>query len=257
MITKEELCSLLGAQVGVCAFNEVEDKLLPCRNLSLIPKGAKSVILFVFPYKVKEEKPQNICRYAAVPDYHQVCKETLDGYCKILSEKFGGYSFVPFIDNSPIPEVFAGAAAGLGVLGKNGLLITKDYGSYVFIGEIVTNMEIEYKNSYAECKNCGLCETACPVGLNKENCISALTQKKGELTNEEQKLIKQSGCVWGCDICAEICPMNKEKGLTQIKSFTKEYRGCYAKNEDITGRAYAWRGEKVIKRNYDIINGEE
>ncbi len=257
MITAEKLASLLGVKVGVCAFSEIKDKLLPCRNLSLIPKGAKSVILFTFPYKVKENAPQNVCRYAAVPDYHEVCKEMLDGYCKILSEKYGGYSFVPFIDNSPIPEVLAGAVAGLGVMGKNGLLITKDYGSFVFVGEIVTDLDVKTKNQYAECENCGLCEKICPVGLDKEKCLSALTQKKGELTKEEQKLIKQSECLWGCDICAEICPMNKSKGLTQIKPFVKGYRDCYQENEDITGRAYAWRGEKVIKRNLKIVNGEE
>jgi epoxyqueuosine reductase QueG len=171
MTTEKILSDLLGAKVGVCGFDEIKQHLLPCRNLSYIPQNAKSVLLFVFPYKVKEEKPKNICRYAAVPDYHEVCKETLDGFCKRLSEKYGGYSFVPFLDNSPIPEVLAGATAGLGVRGKNGLLITKEYGSYIFIGEIVTDMEVVFENRYAECENCGLCEKACPVGLNKSRCL--------------------------------------------------------------------------------------
>lgn len=253
MITKEKLSSLLGVNVGVCAFGEIKDKLLPCKNLSLIPNGAKSVLLFVFPYKVKEEKPKNICRYAAVPDYHKVCKEMLDGYCKILLQNFNGQKFVPFIDNSPVPEVFAAAKAGLGLKGKNGLLITKEYGSFAFIGEIVSDMEVETNDCYGECKNCGLCKTACPVGLNKEKCLSALTQKKGELTESELELIKQSGVVWGCDICAEICPLNQGKGLSNIKEFVNGYRDSYQDSEDITGRAYAWRGEKVVKRNLDII----
>ncbi len=258
MITAKELCDLLGVNVGVCSFEDVKEHILPCRNKTLIPNGAKSVLVFVFPYKVKEQKPKNICRYAAVPDYHKICKEALDGYCKILSEKYGEYSFVPFIDNSPIPEVLAGAVAGLGVLGKNGLLITKDYGSFVFIGEIVTDLKVKAENQYAECENCGLCEKLCPVGLNKEKCLSAITQKKGELTSEEQELIRQNGSVWGCDICAECCPNNKNKELSNIKEFINGYRDCYQENEDITGRAYAWRGEKVVKRNYEIVkNGED
>lgn len=257
MITQKEIGSLLGANLGVCSFELVKDRLLPCRNLSFLPKEAKSIILFVFPYKVKEEKPKNICRYAAVPDYHEVCKETLMDFCKTLSEHYKENEFVAFIDNSPIPEVFAASAAGLGVSGKNGLLITKEYGSFVFIGEIVTDLEIENENLYGECKNCGLCKAACPVGLDKSRCLSLLTQKKGELTKEEEKLIKENGLVWGCDNCAEICPLNKEKGLSQIKPFVNGYRHSYAENEDVLGRAYAWRGEKVVKRNLNIIKDGE
>ncbi len=257
MITKEELSALLGTEVGVCAFKDIKDALLPCRKAELIPNDAKSVLLFVFPYKVKEEKPQNISRYAAVPDYHNICKKALDGFCEILKKNYNDCNFVSFIDDSPIPEVTASVKAGLGVKGENGLLITREYGSFVFIGEIVTNMAVECENRYAECENCGLCEKACPVGLNKRHCLSALTQKKGELTNEETDQIKRSSCVWGCDICAEVCPMNKGKKLSEINEFINGYRDSYKENEDITGRAYAWRGEKVIKRNYEIIkNGE-
>lgn len=250
---KERIESLLGVNVGVCSFSEVQDKLISCRNKEKLPENAKSVILFLFPYKVKQEKPKNICRYASVADYHTICDNILQGYVKILKNEHNEHNFVPFVDNSPIPEVYAASVAGLGDVGKNGLLINKDYGSYVFIGEIVTDLEIEANSFYSECIDCGACKKACPVGLDKQKCLSAVSQKKGELSKEEADLLKNSGCVWGCDICAEVCPMNKDKKTTNIEEFIGSYRNGYTLSEDITDRAYAWRGEKVIKRNYEII----
>lgn len=252
-MNKYDIENLLGATVGICAFSELKDKLIDCRNKEKIPTGAKSVILFVFPYKVKEEKPANICRYSAVADYHKVCEDILKKHVETLKKQHNNNNFVHFVDNSPIPEVCAANKAGLGDVGKNGLLITKEYGSYVFLGEIVTDLEIEAENNYSECINCGACKKACPVGLDKEKCLSRLTQKKGELSCEEKALIIKGGCVWGCDICAEVCPLNKNAKVTYIDEFLNSYKDSYVYGEDITGRAYAWRGEAVIKRNYDIL----
>lgn len=250
---KAELEKLLGCELGVCAFSEVAEHLLPCRNILKIPKKAQSVILFVFPYKVKEEPPKNISRYAAVPDYHEICGNILKKHTDILKKAFPDNEFEWFIDNSPIPEVEAAVLAGLGVKGKNGLLITKKYGSFVFIGEIVTDLEVESTSLTNNCIGCDVCQKACPVGLSKEKCLSSLSQKKGELNAEESMLLKNSGCVWGCDICSSVCPMNKGAEFTYIKEFVDGYRDSYIVGEDISGRAYAWRGEKVIKRNFDII----
>lgn len=249
---KYDIEKSLGCEVGICSFETVKEHLINCRNKQLLPKNAKSIILFVFPYNVKAEKPMNICRYATVKDYHTVCAEILQKYTETLKSQHKEYNFVHFVDNSPIPEVFAAANAGLGVVGKNGLLITKKYGSYVFIGEIVTDMEIDAENKAESCINCGTCEKVCPVNLNKEKCLSLLTQKKGELEEWEKTLIKQSGCIWGCDICADVCPMNKNVEQTDIEEFISSYRNGYTLGEDISGRAFAWRGEKVIKRNYEL-----
>ncbi len=252
-MNKRVIENLLGVKVGVCAFSNVQDKLINCRNKEKLPKNAKSVIMFCFPYKVKSEKPENICRYSAVADYHSVCDNILKKYVEILKSQHNAHNFVHFVDNSPIPEVYAASIAGLGCVGKNGLLITKKYGSYVFLGEIVTDLEIDADSCVTECINCGACKKACPVGLNKEKCLSLLTQKKGELEQEEKELIIKSGCIWGCDICAEVCPLNKNAQNTYIDEFINSYKHNYTCGEDITGRAFAWRGEKVIKRNYDIL----
>lgn len=234
---------------GVCSFEAVKDKLINCRKKAEIPENAKSIIIFAFPYKVREEKPLNISRYAAVTDYHTVVEKYLTDYCKVLGNEFKNNRFVPFVDNSPIPEVYAGAVSGLGVEGKNGLLITKEYGSFVFLGEIVTDLYIESQNKYSSCINCGLCERLCPVALNKENCISKITQQKKDLTDEQKDLIKKNGSVWGCDICSDNCPLNKGAKLTDIKEFISSYRQKYEIGEDFANRPYSWRGKEVIERN--------
>ena len=235
--------------VGFCSFDDIKDKLLSCRAISRIPKNAKSVIVCLFPYKVKDNPPENISRYAAVPDYHKVCGEMLSKAALKLSEHIENYQFEWFIDNSPIPEVYTASKAGLGVIGENSLLINEKYGSFVFIGEIVTDLEIKTENNEIKrCKNCGLCKKVCPKAENGA-CLSAITQKKGELREDEANLLKTHNTIWGCDICAEICPLNKTAEKTYIKEFISGYRNRFTPHEDIVGRAYEWRGEKTVLRN--------
>lgn len=242
--------------VGFCAFDTVKDRLLQCRAIARIPENAKTVILLLFPYKVKTEHPENICRYAAVPDYHNITQKYLAEILKDLKTEFSGYKFESFADNSPIPEVSAAVAAGLGLYGENGLLINKTYGSWCFICEIVTDLEIPCENRFKKCPVCGNCKKACPRGDLEGECLSAVSQQKKELNFAEKAALKRYNTVWGCDICAEVCPLNKNAENTYIPEFINGYRNRYEYGEDITGRAYEWRGEKVIKRNYEIIYGE-
>ena len=244
--------------IGFCPFEAVKDRLISCAGLKRLPQNAKTVICAVFPYKVRNEHPENISRYGAVPDYHNICGEMLLKAREELQTAYPNNQFETFIDNSPIPEVYCASAAGLGVMGKNGLLINKDYGSFVFIGEIVTDLDLSLTpNQPQPCLNCGKCEALCPVCLDKERCLSKITQKKGELTPQEEQLIKENGSVWGCDICAEVCPMNKNAKITYVDDFINGYRHRYTEGEDMTGRPYAWRGEKVIKRNAELFKGKK
>lgn len=235
--------------VGFCAFDEIKDNLIECRAKIRIPQNAKTVIVCVFPYKVKDEKPLYLSRYAAVPDYHTVCGNFLKNVCMCLKEKYPQNEFEYFCDNSPIPEVYAAATAGLGVKGDNGLLITKRYGSFVFLGEIVTDLCVDCKSAYSECVHCGKCKSVCPVNLNKAECLSNTSQKK-QVTDRELQLLKQYGILWGCDICQNVCPMNKNAENTYIQEFIDGYRNRYILGEDTANRPYTWRGEGVIKRNY-------
>lgn len=243
---------LLPIPFGVCEFSAVSKNLINCRKKTEIPENAQSIILFVFPYKVKENPPENISRYAAVDDYHPIVEKYLKECCEILQNAFPQNKFIPFCDNSPIPEVYAASCGGLGVIGKNGLLITEKYGSFVFIGEIVTDLKLNAGNTPKECINCGICSQKCPVGLDKERCISKLTQQKKPLSDEEQRLIRCGGSIWGCDICAEYCPMNKDKEIAPLAEFKDSYRNSYTPDEDTTNRPYIWRGKEIIERNHNI-----
>ena len=253
---KSTITDILGSigvkNVGFCAFDSVKDHLLDCRAKSRLPQNAKTIIICAFPYKVKENAPKFLSRYAAVPDYHTVVGEALSEACDVLKQKYGDFAFEYFCDNSPISEVHAAAEAGLGVKGDNGLLITPDYGSFVFLGEIVTDLQIECENKYGECTHCGKCKNVCPVALQKGNCLSNLSQKK-KLDDSELQILRQNGILWGCDICANACPMNQNAKSTDISSFIDGYRDEYQVGEDTQNRPYTWRGEEVIKRNYENI----
>lgn len=249
------------ALFGLCSFERALP-LLECRAKSRIPAGAKTVITCAFPYLVKERGERNLCYYASVPDYHRILGETLEAMCEKLREHYGG-EFVPFIDNSPFREVKVAAMSGIGVIGDNRLLITKEYGSYVFLGEIVTDLEFVPTEKNAEgCLHCGACKRECRSGclalslFEKGKCLSDITQKKGELSSDEEELIKKGGLIWGCDSCQTCCPMNKNAKETEISEFknnAKHFVSIEEIPEFIENSACAWRGEKVLRRNAELF----
>lgn len=243
---------------GVCGFSEISGGLLPCRAAARLPENSKSVICALFPYNLGEYKNRTISRYACVADYHDAVSESLERVCAELREKYAGGSFEPFVDNSPIPEVRAAALAGLGRVGENGLLINEKYGSWVFIGAIVTDIEFECTGGEVKgCLKCGLCRIACPNGsLDKEQCLSKITQKKGELTPAERELMKKHNTAWGCDICQEVCRMNKNAVIAPFKGFLEFPAVPFLEIENDGMRAYNYRGRKVVARNIEIIKNE-
>lgn len=249
---------------GFCSFDKVRDRLLPVRSRAQLPQNAQSIISILFPYYLGEELYQssNISRYAVPEDYHRVAGDMLREFCSQLSADFPQNKFVPFIDSSPLPEVFCAISAGTGVMGKNGLLINKTYGSYCFIGEIVTDLPLEQSEALdTSCLDCGLCEELCPTGALKQGrvaydkCLSAITQKKGELSDEEASLIRATGCIWGCDICQTSCPMNRDIKTTPIKRFFDTANAVLTETTDLSDRALAWRGRAVIDRNLELMKG--
>ena len=248
---------------GVCSFADIENNLLPCRAKSRLPENAKSVIVAAFPYLLPKEcyEGSNISKYAVPRDYHDYVVPLLSSLCNKLSENFSENKFVPFADNSPIPEVDAACLAGLGVKGLNSLLITEKYGSFVFVGEIVTDMFIEPTgDKIKECEKCGKCVSACPgkaiseKGIDKEKCLSHITQKKGELREEEINLIKKSGCIWGCDICQNVCPYNKNPATTNIEEFLAGAEPVLDFGTSLEGRAFGWRGKATVERNIKLYH---
>ena len=117
-----------------------------------------------------------------------------------LANAFPDNKFASFTDRSPIDECDAAAKAGIGVVGKNHMLITQEYSSYVFLGEIITDAKIEcqvVKSIPEHCLGCGKCIKKCPTDCADTGmCISAVTQKKGELSDCEIKCILNGGATY-------------------------------------------------------------
>ncbi len=225
------------------------------------------VYIFAVPYYTEGTDERNISRYAIARDYHSYFKELFEDVTSKLSDKFPEFKFAGFTDNSPIDERHAAARANLGVIGKNGLLITEKYSSFVFLGEIITDLPTTVckTSEISSCINCGKCIDACPMKKIGE-CLSSLTQKKGELTDTEAIAIKTHGYAWGCDICQDVCPYTKaaiDSGTiyTEI-NFFKENLTPYLNeelllsmsDEEFTARAYSWRKKETVLRNLEILS---
>ncbi|MBE6654006.1 MAG: epoxyqueuosine reductase [Ruminococcaceae bacterium] len=229
----------------------------------------KSAILFLVPYYCRDEGEANVSVYARAHDYHLFFDALYTQLVPRLEKTYGA-RFWGFADKSAIGEVGAASLAGLGKIGDNGLIINEKYGSFVFIGELLSDAEpesfgcsaaAEYKPSF--CTHCGACRAACPM-KEGQGCLSFVTQKKGELTEEEKALILKYGFAWGCDICAAVCPFTKKAiaaGNTTPIEFFKNDRIAFLTSEMLDGmdkqtfrrRAFSWRGKKTIARNLEIF----
>lgn len=251
---------------GFCRFDALPEPF-KTRNARLIPEKAESVITFLFPYKTPVPENRNLSLYCIGLDYHSIIQDKLSAVCSELSENFPQNKFVSFCDNSPIHETQAAYLSGLGYLGKNSLIIHRKYGSFCFIGEIVTDIRLDsYSSPLGFCLDCGACLKACAGGalkisdgqvylLEKESCLSFITQKKGALSDNEAALIKNSGLVWGCDNCSLICPMNAGAEDTYIDEFYLSQMPVLSEQniDDINERAYAYKGKEILLRNLGII----
>lgn len=249
-------------QWGVCSLAEVP--LLPVRSKSRIPAGAANIIVMLFGYYTEEYPERNLSRYAIADDYHMVLLPKLKALAQTLEETFPGERFVPFTDASPILEVRAANLAGLGDVGMNGLLLNQVYGSYCLIGELVTTMKLTQKERAhpAICTHCGACVSACPSGaltasgFQKERCRSEITQKKGALTEWEQRQIAAGGMAWGCDCCVDACPVNRRARKSRVSEFYQNRVAVLteenAKRLSQT-KAYGWRGHEILLRNLSYL----
>lgn len=248
---------------GICEYAPFADHILSCRAAKRLPEGAQSILVTLFPYYLGEEAyaDSNISRYAVVPDYNDFLRDMLVDAANKLAEVYPDEQFAAFCGNSPLPEVAISVEAGLGTRGRNGLLLTEKYGSWVFIGEIVTTLRLPSATTRLNlCSGCDLCIRACPTGALSENgfddtlCLSAITQQKKPLTKEQEDMIRETGCAWGCDICQKACPRNKGAQKTEIDLFLNGVKTRAEHGDNLEGRAYGWRGAKVIERNLDILD---
>ena len=270
----KELLTRLLAEEGISCHAALAYEncrvLHPGMLARLSPFAPKTAILFLVPYYAGETV--NLSRYAAAGDYHAYMRDLFARLTPKLEEATG-YAFHGFADHAPIDERHAAATAGLGMLGKNGLLIHETYGSFVFIGEWLTDAPPERFDAVAPalpraCMACGACERACPSGALRDKtapCLSAVTQKKGELNAAEKTLVQRGGSVWGCDVCQVICPHNREiiqnNILSPIPYFHKKRIPLLTTeilenmtDKEFAARAFSFRGRAPLLRNLTLLD---
>ncbi len=263
--TLDKVLYTLLSQQGIDVFSCLDGKNLQIIQPHLMPDGINTAFFWLLPYYTGKHENRNVSLYAVSRDYHVFAKNLAQHLHSHLKSAFPGEQFFFFCDSSPINEVKAALDCGLGVMGKNRLIINRKYGSYVFVGSMLTSAKIDvsqaardYTGSKRECLNCGLCKESCAF-LRGENdvCLSSLNQTK-QVTDGQLQLIKQQKIRWGCDVCQEVCPMNEDVSVTPIEFFhedttevvTAEYINSLSK-EQFRQRAYSWRGKNVILRNID------
>ena len=254
-------------------FTGMEEEIIEKRvNPRLIMENAKSIIVCAFPYYVDEVEESNLSKYCYGEDYHIVAKKYLQKICDFLEEEINNFEYKFFVDNGPLVDRYLAYQSGIGYFGINNNIITDEYGSYIFIGYIVNNYEFYADNPLPKtCIKCNKCVKYCPGNailgnfeLNPRRCLSYITQKKDDLSEEEINLIKENKMVFGCDICQEVCPHNKGISITNIEEFKTNLITKLDYNEinDISNkefkrrygnRAFSWRGKKIIQRNIEII----
>jgi epoxyqueuosine reductase len=241
----------------------------------LLVPGAKSVIsllLNYYPVEKQNEAAPKISKYAYGDDYHLVIKEKLKELVVCLQEKIGDINGRIFVDSAPVLDRAWAKKSGLGWIGKNGNLINKGSGSFFFIAEIISDLDLESDGPVEDfCGTCTACIDACPTEaiikpyvVDGSKCISYFTiELKEEIPSTMKGMFDD--WVFGCDICQDVCPWNrfskplKEKkllanknlldiGAKQWQEMTEEVFEGLFKNSAVQRTGY-----DGIKRNLRFI----
>lgn len=188
-------------------------------NPALLVDNAKSVISLLYNYY--PEQTQNpdapkISKYAYGEDYHDVIKSKLNELLHVLKEQIGDINGRAFVDSAPVLDKVWAKKSGLGWIGKNSNLITKQNGSFFFIAELIIDLELEYDGEMQDyCGTCTRCIDACPTDaiiqpyiVDGSKCISYLTIELKENIPSSFK-DKIDNWAFGCDVCQDVCPWNR------------------------------------------------
>ncbi|WP_175074400.1 tRNA epoxyqueuosine(34) reductase QueG [Terribacillus sp. AE2B 122] len=219
------------------------------------------------PKSTKEEPRGLFCRASWGMDYHEVLRDRMKKLTAFLSERVEGFTYRSMVDTGELSDRAVAERAGIGFSAKNSFVITPEFGSYVYLGEVITNIPFLPDEAVEDsCGTCTKCIDSCPTGalvqggqLNAQRCIAYLTQTKDFLPDEFRSKIGNR--IYGCDTCQLVCPKNKGmdfhlheemepdpevvKPLLKplLKMSNKEFK---AKFGLISG---SWRGKKPIQRN--------
>jgi epoxyqueuosine reductase len=207
---------------------------------SLLPT-AKSLICVGLVYNTPDpgsteislNKQGRISRYARGRDYHEVMRPKLHGLAGRIRELAGPFDYKVCVDTAPLLERAYAHHAGLGWIGKNTCLINQQLGSWVFLGELLTSLEIEPDAPAPfRCGTCTRCIEACPTdalvptrepdgpafALDSRRCISYFTiELRGAIPEDQRAGI--GAHIFGCDICQDVCPWNRRAATTQCEEF--------------------------------------
>ncbi len=241
--------------------------------------SAKSVICIAVPYATPPppedgELRGRVSNYAWSPDYHHRVRAMLRVVATALDEAAGANVTAIACDTAPLAERAFAASAGLGWVGKHTNLISPELGSFIFLGEIVTSLDLEPDASLRKsCGSCSLCVSACPTGalrgdysIDATRCISDLTQRTDGIPRALRPLI--GTWIWGCDLCQVACPPTRlarpavaavnapyssesaQPALVALlalkpETFERTYRAT----------AMGWRGAAVLRRNAAVALG--
>ncbi len=210
---------------------------------TLLVDGAKSVIVLLqnyFPEKYEFQSDYKIAKYAYGEDYHIVLKEKLFSLFNYINKEIAPVNGRCFTDSAPVQERSWAVKAGLGWIGKNGNLLTRNFGSFVFIAELILDLELDYDspNLHNYCGSCNICIDQCPTGaivspkvIDSNKCISYLTiENKGEIPETFKG--KTENWIFGCDICQDVCPWNRKNKPTSEKRFHPDLKLVNFENKD-------------------------
>ena len=247
----------------------IEERIKP--KLSLASAKTIISIAVAYPHKLKQQPQKTAYKRGKFPpnswglDYHYVLQDKLDRLAKGIEELTADFEYKGMVDTGALVDTAVAQRAGIGFIGKNGLVISKEFGSYMFLGELITNLDIEPDQpvDYG-CGDCNRCVTACPTScligdgsMNAKRCLSFQTQDKGVMDLEFRKKIKT--VIYGCDICQICCPYNKgldnplateidpDLSHPELLPFLELSNGQF--KEKFGHVAGSWRGKNILQRN--------
>lgn len=197
----------------------------------LVP-NAKSVITLMqnyYPTDFSNNKKIKISKYAYGKDYHDIIRNKLKELLQTLNHEIGAIEGRGFVDSAPVLERAWATKSGLGWVGKNGNLISKQSGSFFFIATLIVDIELIYDNPFLKdyCGTCTKCIDACPTEailpnkvINGSKCISYYTIELKDALIDENMKGKFDNWMFGCDTCQDVCPWNRFSSPTNEKQFT-------------------------------------
>ncbi len=247
----------------------IEERLDP--KLSLASARTIISIALAYPRRLPQQPQKTAFRRGKITpnswglDYHYILQDKLERLARGIEELTADFEYKGMVDTGALVDTAVARRAGIGFIGKNGLVISKEYGSYMFLGELITNLELEPDQPVDyDCGDCNRCVEACPTScllgdstMDARRCLSFQTQDKGMMELEFRKKIKT--VIYGCDICQICCPYNKgidspplvdidpDLAQPELIPFLDLSNGQFKEKFGLI--AASWRGKNILQRN--------